>query len=87
MIPDRMFFFDACAEGALANLAKLYLGNTKIGDDSVIALADVIKPAAKGGKGPLANLNTLYLSDNKIGDDGVIALADACAFSFRTACC
>ena len=53
----------------LLKLEKLSLGNTKIGDDGAIALANALPV--------LLNLKELDLRNNKIGDDGAIALANA----------
>jgi hypothetical protein len=65
-------FSYAHAKGALAQLEKLDLNRSQIGDAGVTALA---KACAKGA---LACLTLLNLRNNKIGDAGVEALAKAC---------
>ena len=64
--------------GALANLTLLSLGENKIGNIGLEALAKAITPD-KDGKGGLANLIELNLYGNQIGDAGLSALASACA--------
>ena len=67
----------AVASGCLAQLGRLYLDRTQVGDEDCRALA-----AAAAGRGPsdatpLPQLAELWLSNNRIGDGGAAALFGA----------
>ena len=64
----------ACASGALASCAQLYLNHSSVGDEGIAVLAD-----ACGRGGALQKLVRLSLIGNQIGDKGLEALAWACA--------
>ena len=71
----------AVSHGSLAALTNLFLDNTSIGDEGLVAFARSLR----GSNGVLPMLFELWLSNNQIGNDGAVALFDALGGSATSA--
>ena len=70
---DLVLFASACAKGALASVATLYLVNNQIGDAGMQAFSTAL------ADGALAQCQVLWLNGNQIGNAGMQAFSEALA--------